>query len=113
MASKILMVRLAAGFAAVLAQGAPVHAQQGGVDPLPDPPLPAPNETIPEQIYPCNPGNYEPEPGAVPDVPAAIDCGEVIVPPPGLDAEITVPPPEPGAGTMPVIPPSHIDKPQP
>ena len=83
--------------------------QEPNTDALPDPQLPAPKETIPEQIYPCNPGNYEPEPGAAPDVPAAIDCGEVIVPPPGVDNEITTTPPKPGAGTMPVIPPSALD----
>ena len=78
MASNILATYGAALM--VAASAAPVSGQDGKVAPLPDPQLPAPDETIPEQLYPCNPGGYEPEPGAVPDVPAAIDCGEVIVP---------------------------------
>jgi hypothetical protein len=111
MTARTQITGFAAGAFGFLALATPVDAQNGSADSLPDPQLPAPNETIPEQIYPCNPGGYQPEPGAVPDVPAAIDCGEVIVPPPGVDAEITEPPPEPGAGTMPIIPPSAIDEP--
>jgi hypothetical protein len=107
------MIIAAANVTAVLACVLPAHGQAWDVDPLPNPPLPAPNETIPEQIYPCNPGNYRPDADAVPDVPAAIDCGEVIVPPPGVDAEIATPPPEPTAGTMPVIRPSEIEESQP
>ena len=91
----------------VVALSVPAPAQT--VDPVPSPELPAPNETIPEQIYPCNPGSYVPPPGDAPDLPPAIDCGEVIVPPQGVDPEIAEPPPETGPGTMPVIPPGAID----
>ena len=111
MTAKTPTISLAAGVVGFLALATPVHGQDGSAYPLPDPQLPAPNQTVPEQMYPRNPGGYRPEPGEVPDVPAAIDCGEVIVPPPGVDAEIAKPPPEPGAGTMPVIPPSAIDEP--
>jgi hypothetical protein len=72
----------ATGVVGFLAFATLVHGQDGGANSFPNPPLPAPNETIPEQIYPCNPGGYQPEPGEIPDVRAAIDCGEVIVPPP-------------------------------
>lgn len=98
-----------AGTAILIGLIVPAYGQNTVPDTLPDPQLPAPEETIPEQIYPCNPGNYEPRPGAVPDVPDAIDCGQVIVPPAGIDTGIDTPPPEPGAGTMPVIPPSAVD----
>ena len=111
MIAKTPITSLAVGAVGFLALAAPLQAQDGSTKPLPDPQLPAPNETIPEQIYPCNPGGYRPEPGAVPDVPAAIDCGEVIVPPPGVDSEIASPPPQPDAGTMPIIPPSAVDEP--
>jgi len=111
MTTRTQIAGLAAGALGFLALATPVNAQDGSPDPLPNPQLPAPNETIPEQIYPCNPGGYQPEAGEVPDVPAAVDCGEVIVPPPAVDAEMAEPPPEPGAGTMPVIPPSAADDP--
>jgi len=111
MTARTQITGLAVGVVGFLALATPVHGQDGSADPLPNPQLPAPNQTIPEQIYPCNPGGYQPGAGAVPDVPAAIDCGEVIVPPPGVDAEIAEPPPEPGAGTMPVIPPAAINEP--
>jgi hypothetical protein len=63
-----------------------------------------------EQVFPCNPGDYVPSPEiGAPDVPPAIDCGEVIVPPRGLDPEINEPVPEEGAGTIRVIPPSAIE----
>jgi len=75
--------------------------------------LQAPGATLLEQIDPCLRGNEYPEPGGVPDVPSAVDCGEVIVPPPGIDPEITVAPPQLDAGTMPVLPPSEIEPQQP
>jgi len=101
----------AAAGALLLAGAGTVIAQTGTGDPLPVPRLPAPDETIPEQVYPCNPGDYEP-----PDsdgsslTEGAIDCGEVIVPPQGMDPEISAPAPEPYPGTTPVIPPSALEQ---
>jgi hypothetical protein len=81
-------------------------AQIGEQDAAPS----APVEMPPEQVFPCNPGDYVPSPEiGAPDVPPAIDCGEVIVPPPGLDPEINEPLPEGGTGSIRVIPPSAID----
>jgi hypothetical protein len=84
-------------------------AQDNSQDSLP---APAPGFVDPpvEQIYPCNPGNFVPSPElGLPDVPPAVDCGEVIVPPTGLDPGITEPLPEQGAGKLRVIPPSAIE----
>lgn len=90
---------------------APVAAQTRPGDVIPDPQLPAPESTIPEQIYPCNPGDYDPSSAMEdPDVPAAVDCGEVIVPSPGIDPDIHAPAPEPTPGTTPVIPPPVIEQ---
>lgn len=95
---------------AALALAAPVAAQDDPQTPLQVPQAPESAEVIPEQIYPCNPGNYVPSPELdLPDVPPAIDCGEVIVPPTGLDAEIKELPPEESTGTLRVIPPSAIE----
>lgn len=92
----------------LLILAAPAVAQTPQVDPLPDPRLPAPKQTVPEQIYPCNPGDYEPpESAELPNT--LIDCGEVIIPPRGIDPEITAPAPEPHPGTTPIIPPQAID----
>jgi hypothetical protein len=71
--------------------------------------LPTPGATLLEQIAPCVRGNEIPEMGGVPAVPSAVDCGELIVPPPGVDPEITIAPPQPDTGTMPVLPPSSIE----
>jgi hypothetical protein len=85
-------------------------AQDDPQTPIPEPQLPAPTETIPEQIYPCNPGSYVPSPElGLPDVPPAVDCGELIVPPAGLDPEIEMTPPDPSTGTLRIVPPSDLE----
>lgn len=88
----------------------PVLAQGNQTGPLPGVRPVEPPEIPPEQIHPCNPGDYVPSPELeLPDVPPAIDCGPVIVPPTGLDHEIREPLPEDGAGSIRVIPPSEIE----
>lgn len=91
----------------------PVWAQNATTKNQTEPQLQAPSTNLFGETDPCVRGDGYPEPGGVPDVPSAIDCGEVIVPPPGVDAEITIPPPQPNAGTMPVLPPSAVDPQQP
>ena len=75
----------------------------------PNPQLPAPEATIPEQTYPCNPGGFEPAEGLEdPAEKYAYDCTGVIKPPAGVDAGIKTAPPEPDAGTLKVIPPEKV-----
>jgi len=92
---------------------APIWAQAQDNDTypptVPQTQLPAPGETIPEQTYPCNPGSFKPAEGKDdPDLPYAYDCDGVIDPPSGIDPAIKTTPPEPKAGTMPVIPPDDM-----
>ncbi len=76
----------------------------------PNPSLPAPETTIPEQTYPCNPGGFEPAEGTRdPGLTYAYDCEGVIDPPGNVDPDIKAAPPAPDAGTMPVIPPDTVD----
>ncbi len=74
---------------------------------------PSPQTTIPEQVYPCNPGSYEPPAGA--DNPQdkqeakdLADCEGVIEPPKTGDSESEVPPP--AGGKTPVIPPDSVPR---
>ncbi|MEJ8573335.1 hypothetical protein [Microbaculum marinum] len=77
-----------------------------GVPSITDPP----ETRIPEQMYPCNPGAFEPsDEVGEPETPAIVDdCEDVIAPPPSGDGEIDVEPPEPNAGSMPVIKPQEL-----
>lgn len=71
---------------------------------------PDPGTRIPEQTYPCNPGGFEPsEDVEAPETPYAYDCTGVIHPPPSADTGMTVEPPDPNAGTLPIIEPDEIN----
>ncbi len=103
---------LAAGFAACLAITSASVAETDDLYPpeQPNPTLPAPEKTIPEQTYPCNPGGFEPAEGTRdPARTYAYDCEGVIDPPDNVDPGIRTAPPVPDAGTMPVIPPDAVD----
>lgn len=109
LAATTMLVALSVPAPAQTADPVPAPDSAPALDAVPTLELPAPKETIPEQIYPCNPGNYVPPPGDEPDLPPSIDCGEVIVPPAGVDPEFTEPPPDTGPDSTPVIPPGAID----
>ncbi|ESR26610.1 hypothetical protein [Lutibaculum baratangense] len=84
------------------------HAQ--ATAPETSPAQPAPETTIPEQVFPCDPGGYEPPPG-VDEERAAELAGcedEVIEPPRTGDGDLTIDPPE--QGTTPVIPPDEVPR---
>ena len=86
------------------------HATGQTTTPAPEvaPDLPAPEETIPEQVFPCNPGSYEPPEDTSEDRAEALaDCEEVIPAPPTGDEEMGLTPPDVGAAT-PVIPPEDV-----
>lgn len=79
-------------------------------DPAPEvaPQQPAPETTIPEQVYPCNPGSYEPPAGLDEDrAEQLVDCEDGVLAPPATgDEEVEVTPPD--TGTTPVIPPDDV-----
>ncbi len=109
MAAKCIQLALGAAVVAasvmVMSQNAPAQSQEGMKTPVPkvvpDPPLPAPKQTIPEKIVPCE------DDGDL-DVTEFDRCNGVIKPTPGVDSEIVNEPPD-RSGTTPVVPPRDVE----
>ena len=85
----------------------PASAQTTPSAPEVAPQLPAPETTIPEQTFPCNPGSYQPSTGDDPQVPQDLaECEGVLPPPETGDGASVVDPPE--TGETPVIAPGDV-----
>lgn len=114
-AGVILFAPVTAAFGQTETPAAPVNGAESSdtLDPkieIPNVRDPEPGTRIPEQTYPCNPGGFEPaEDVDDPETPYAYDCTGVIHPPASHDSEMTVEPPDPNAGTLPIIEPDDIE----
>lgn len=106
MTSKTRTTSLAAGVMGFLALARPGHAQTGSLEcRCPIRSCRRPTRRSPSKSIRATRVAIGLSPVRSRMCPAAIDCGEVIVPPPRVDPDIAEPPREPGAGTMPIIPP--------